>query len=122
MNTIISASIIGMILVIMIGHPVFAESSVKITAKDGKSAAKAETKPVKKGKNYSIKLFESMTLDSGEKKQDAKTPAKKTAEKKVTKKVEPKKVVKKPLKVTPKPKLSSKTKHDTAKNSIGNIR
>src|SRR5574338_1253754 len=112
MNTIISASIIGMILVIMIGHPVFAESSVKITAKDGKSAAKAEPKPVKKGKNYSIKLFESMTLDSGEKKSDAKTPVKKTVEKKVVKKADPKKIVKKPVKVMPKTKLSSKTKHD----------
>lgn len=90
--------------------------------------AKTTQVPAKKGKNITIKLFESMTLDSGDKKPADKAQNKKTTAKKETKKtVEKKPVPKKPMskKVIPKKPVTKtvlKTKHDTAKNSISNVR
>ena len=115
MNRAISACIFGILAVILLSHYSFADSAIK----------KVDQTP-KKGKNLTIKLFESMTLDTGEKK-----PAdKKTTEKKPVKKAEPKKPVPKkvvpkkpvPKKVIPKKPVATKTKHDTAKNSISNVR
>ena len=75
-------------------------------------------------KNITVKLFESMTLDSGDAKPDDKNSkkkdTKKDTKKKDTKKKEKKDTKKKLTKAKGKPPL--KTKHDTVKNSIGNIR
>ena len=108
MNKAISACIFGVLAVILLSHYAFADSATK----------KVDQIQPKKGKSLTIKLFESMTLDSGDKK-----PAdKKTTEKKPAKKAEPKKPT--PKKITPKKpvKKTSKTKHDTIKNSISNVR
>ncbi len=81
--------------------------------------------PIKKSKSFTIKLFESMTLDSGDskkpddkKKDTKKDTKKKEIKKKVEKKISPKGTAKKPKEIKP----QSKTKHDTVKNSINNVR
>lgn len=84
---------------------------------------------LKQTKGYEIKLKESLTMDSSDKKKDTKTKEKKSDTKKPKAKDLKKKFekVKEKLKAKKKPITSSKqseqkTKHDTAKNSIGNIR
>lgn len=142
MNAIIFASVLGLVVVFLSSQPAFAESIIPfvpfVTLADNNAGyvIKNDQAPITKVKSITIKLFESMTLDSGDKKsdknmakkdanKDAKKDVKKDTKKKVTKKVDSKKKVetkKKTLKEVKKSKTALKTKHDTAKNSIGNIR
>ncbi len=139
MNAIIFASVFGLVMVFLSSQPAFAESIIQfvpfVTLADNNAGylIKNDQAPITKVKSITIKLFESMTLDSGDKKsdkntikkdvkKDAKKDTKKDIKKKVTKKVEPKKKTLKEVKKSKIPKPTQKTKHDTVKNSIGNIR
>ncbi|MGQ0605415.1 MAG: hypothetical protein ACT4OD_00465 [Candidatus Nitrosotenuis sp.] len=126
MNAIIFASILGLACVFLMNQSAFAESIMSfvplVTLVDDNAGylINNDQATIKKVKSFSIKLLESMTLDSGDKKSDDK---KKDAKKKDTKKKETKKKdVKKKNKEIKKSTIKSKTKHDTVKNSINNVR
>lgn len=72
-------------------------------------------------KELRLNLTESLNMDSSGKKLKDSDQKTKSQEKKVAKVKEPKKLQKAKPKNT-KSKISTKTKHDTAKNSISNVR
>ena len=86
MNAIIFASVLGVTLAFLAIQPAFAESIIPfmpfvILADDNAGyMIKNDQAPITKIKSITIKLFESMTLDSGDKKSD-KNMTKKDAKK-----------------------------------------